>query len=262
MNFPESLEIDPKRKTDTKDMDNNVQESPKRSRKRGLFMDFLSWLAMVIVLSFIAGFGMDYFKRSDSGGFVEKDSFKSSLVRAIKNGGDLDLLKHMYARRKAENPILFFGEEREKYYPYETAFSLILEDLRSDYFSADKFECDSLYQWRLDSIIKENTNRDPFDQLEGAQQYYFNNVITKSAENYFAIQEDVNYIANELQEKNLLVSRYLSKSTVSFVISILALALTLIASIWQICLAYKGLRLKEQEEITEEDGEEDESCAQ
>ena len=101
--------------------------------------------------------------------------------------------------------------------------------MRADYFSSSQFKWDSLYHDRLDKIIKDNNNRNPFDQLEESQRYYFNNVITKSAENYSKIQEDINNIANELQEKNLLVSQYLSRSSYSFYLSIAALIITLVS---------------------------------
>ena len=214
-------------------------------------------VASCILLAFFVLY-LGHIKRSDSGGLVEKGPIKASMALAIKNGANLDVLKHVYSRRQADNPFLLLPKNKGKYYPYETAFSLILEDLRADYFSTAQFVRDSVYIWQLDAIIQENSNRNPFDQLEGTQRYYFNNVLVKSAGNYSIIQEDVNYIAKELQEKNLLVSRYLSKSSISFVISIIALVLTFFGSIWQINLAYKSLRIKDCDVILKEEKEEKE----
>lgn len=202
-------------------------ERLRKAKKKSMFWGILAYALLFSCFASLISLGGAYIRRSDNGGVVDKETIKISLRSAIRNGADLNVLKHIYSRRQVEKP--FVVRDRSKYYSYETAFSLVLEDLRGDYFSSSQFKGDSLYRDRLDKIIKDNNNRNPFDQLEESQRYYFNNVITKSAENYSKIQEDINNIANELQEKNLLVSQYLSRSSYSFYLSIAALIITLVS---------------------------------
>lgn len=112
--------------------------------------------------------------------------------------------------------------------------SFILNDLLSDYYTNNNFKADSSYLQNLKLIIKENEEINPFDKLEVNQKYNFENIRQKSDSNYIKIQSDVIRIADELDSKNQLVSKYLNQSETSFNLSIIALIVTILLSAYQI----------------------------
>lgn len=98
-------------------------------------------------------------------------------------------------------------------------------------------------------IIQENDFHNPFEELDANQRYYFESIRVKAGNNFEILQSDVTKIADELKNKNQLVEKYLNKSTVSFIISIIALGLTLLLSgvqIWQNRKMRKMLQVKEE----------------
>lgn len=176
---------------------------------------------------------------------VEKSPLTKQMVSAIKNGGDLDTIKHIYERRKKTiRPII--KKNSGEYYPYDVPFSLVLNDILGDYYSSDPFSLDSLFQSRLSSMIQENEYRNPFDNLEDSQRVYFENVRVICGDKYVSFSDDMNMIASELSTKNQLVTKYLKRSNMSFAISIIALVFTIVLSVWQILLGYKGLKERGQ----------------
>ena len=77
------------------------------------------------------------------------------------------------------------------------------------------------------------------------QKYSFESIQVKLDSTYTKISPDVIKIAEELNSKNQLVSKYLNKSDISFYISIAALIITILFSAFQIYQnnsTYKGLR--------------------
>lgn len=171
---------------------------------------------------------------SDTTVFVEKIPLKNALKLIIQNDGDLNAVKHYYSRRRKENRLFLRQKNIDLYYSGQVPLSIVLNDLKCDYLSADPFVNDSVYYSNLVVLIQENDFRNPFDNLEANQKYYFENIRTKSGDYYVELQSDVSKIADELQHKNQLVEKYLNKSTLSFTISLIALILSLITSVIQI----------------------------
>ena len=215
---------------------------------------------IVLVASFVAIcltfiYTMEYIGYSDSNVVVKKTSLQIPISAIIRNGGDLDAVKHVYASRIREKRSFIIHHDAELYYPYEITLSSVLNDMKCGYLVTDPFEEDSLYYSRLLSVIQENDYHNPFDNLEPNQRYYFENIRAKAGLDYDLLREDVSKIADELQNKNQLVERYLKKSTVSFIISIIALALTIILSVIQIVqnnktskLVKEGMGVKNKQE--------------
>ncbi|MBI5848749.1 MAG: hypothetical protein HZB31_12555 [Nitrospirae bacterium] len=194
-------------------------------------------LAFIVLL--ILGF---YFIVFGSEKVVKKDTIKRDMQHVIMQNGDLKAVKQLYANREIERyTILDRLSGRSSYYDSDVPLSVILEDLRLGLFETRPAWKDSPKDFnilleRVDSIIKEYIQTNPFDSLEDIQKDYFENIRLKLSAQYPLVQTEVNKIADELRNKNILVARYLKDSTRSYWISIIAFAVsTLIAFIqfWQ-----------------------------
>ena len=111
-----------------------------------------------------------------------------------------------------------------------------------DYYIPKDFKVDSLYLCSLKDIIKENEETNPFDKLEENQRYSFENIRLKTDSNYIKIQSDIIRITEELDSKNQLVNKYLNKSEISFNLSILAIIITSLLSVYQIYQNYSSAK--------------------
>ncbi len=189
---------------------------------------------------------------SDSNKYVEKVSLQKKISVMVKNGASLDLVKHAFEMQTMVRPRLFKRIEPEHYYSDKIPLSIVLNDISVNYLSTEPFVEDSVFFARLCYIIQENQYHNPFDNLEESQVPFFENVRVKSGGQYEMIQDDVVRIATEMSHKNQLVTTYLNRSNLSFIISIGALALTIILSIVQ--LIQGGKTNKRIEELFLEEG--------
>ena len=122
--------------------------------------------------------------------------------------------------------------KKEDIYPESTTLTTILNDIKKEYYI--KNQKDSIYLTRLNTILIEHEEVNPFDKLESNQKFMFENVRQKLDSHYVTVKEDLNRIADEMNNKNLLVDKYLDKSNLSYWLSIIALTLTVILSTIQI----------------------------
>jgi hypothetical protein len=186
------------------------------------------------------------------------------IENAINNGAKLDVVKQIYNNREVEEPqfvkYLIYGHKN--FYSEPTSLSTILSDIKVDCYRT--VPIDSIFIERLGCIIIEHNEINPFDKLENNQKFLFENIRQKLNDNYSLIQDDLNRIADEMNNKNILVGDYLAKSTLSFWISIGAVGITVILGIWQIAMCYRYRPNKKNneddiDEDTNEDDAEDES---
>ena len=77
--------------------------------------------------------------------------------------------------------------------------------------------------------LNEHEQSNPFDRLEPGQRVHFELVQTKLGTNYVQIQDNINRIVDEIDNKNKLVDKYFSDATMSYRISIIALLIGLLA---------------------------------
>ena len=159
---------------------------------------------------------------------------KNEIRTVILNDGDLNTVKHVYNSKEIKRSKItdLFLKKEKDYYPANTTLNDILNDLKVDYYLSEKKEIS--YLNRLEEIIDYHNQVNPFDKLEANQKFAFENIRDRLDTNYVQIQEDLNRIADEMNSKNLLVDRYLEKSNLSYWISVIALALTIILSTIQI----------------------------
>ena len=110
----------------------------------------------------------------------------------------------------------------------------MLEQLRTDQYLNGK--PDSVFLDKLDTIIREYTESNPFDKLESGQKDLFENIRVKLNGNYSVVSDDVNKLSDELSNKNKLVNEYLSDSQTSLVVSIVSAFIAVILAaiqMWQ-----------------------------
>lgn len=210
-------------------------------------LEFLKYATRISVIAAIASVIvlMSPFTSYDSNEkYFNKENFKKTITLAIKNNAEIDNIKHIYDARILEKRPLFSKKEEylSKYYMENTSLSFILNDLLSDYYTDEKFKNDSSYLNNLKLIIKENEEINPFDKLEVSQKYNFENIRQKLDSDYIKIQPDVIRIADELDNKNQLVSKYLNQSETSFNLSIIALIVTILLSAFQIYQNYSSTK--------------------
>ena len=164
-----------------------------------------------------------------------KEEIQNKLALTIGRGGSLESVKHIYAARKYKNYSLLdlFKSDNDKYYYEPTSLSFILNDLLVNSYQDSTYQ-DNLYITNLQQIRLEHERKYPFDGLEDTQKNHFENIVAKLGDNYDIVQLDITKLANEIQHKNQLVYTYLNKSNTSFIISIVALIITIAAAAYQI----------------------------
>ena len=188
-----------------------------------------------VIVSMILAIVISILSNPENKIYVEKAPIKEKMRNTIKNGGMLSSIKHIYNTRNVEN-VLFINplsDKRQQYYLEDYPLSGILNDLLVDYLQDSKNR-DSIYYVSLYHIIKENEKQNPFENLEDNQKYSFENIQIKLDSAYAKIVPDVIKIAEELNNKNQLVNKYLNKSDISFYMSIAALVITILLSAFQI----------------------------
>jgi len=112
----------------------------------------------------------------------------------------------------------------------DVPLSVVLSDIRVNAFREGKKDLLPT----IEPIIREYDEVNPFDKLQVGQKDYFENIRIKSGEKYPDIVNDINNLVDELHEKNMLVDEYLGDSKMSFWISIIAVALSLLIGGYQI----------------------------
>lgn len=121
--------------------------------------------------------------------------------------------------------------QNDEYYSGDVSLSKILEDIRTSLFIT---KVDNVSVSKIDRLIREHSERNPFDALEANQKDIFENLRMKSANNYSYIKTDVDKLASEIETKNALVNKYLNLSNNSFWVSIFALFISVVIGIYQI----------------------------
>jgi len=164
-----------------------------------------------------------------------KKEIQDKIMITIKNGGSLESVKHIYSARTYCPYLLIdiFKSSNDSYYYEPTSLSFILRDIQVAAFQTNMHQ-DSIFIYNLEKIIREHERKYPFDGLEDSQKTMFENILIKLNDNYEIVQPDVSKLANEMRNQNQLVYTYLNKSNKSYFISIAALIITIVASVYQI----------------------------
>ncbi len=212
----------------------------KASSSRGKMYNFITFLKYVRVTSIFVLFGLfssfllNSFTLGDN--YVDKKSIKSDLRALVNNGAGLRAVRFHYDHRSfVKRDILFLiKQDVALYYKYDVALSEVLEELRTQQFLEGSPDLEFLT--KLNKIITEYTDSNPFDKLEPGQKDLFENIRVKLTTNYSEISSDVNKLSDELSNKNKLVNEYLSDSQTSLIVSIVSAFIAVILAgvqMWQ-----------------------------
>lgn len=200
-----------------------------RKRKIVRVRGFLNILIAVstgltLLLSFIMAFSL-----SDEL-YLNKKDLQKNIVNIVNNDGDLRAIKQLFSNHPKTTKLAQTFSSESSFYPKTIALSSVLDDIRVQAFINDQKELLP----KLEPLIKEYEEINPFDKLRTGQKDYFENIRIKTGDTYPRIRNDVNNLVDELHQKNLLVSEYLSDSKMSFWISIVAVFLSLMIGGYQI----------------------------
>ncbi|BDP34893.1 TPA: hypothetical protein NJ548_004573 [Vibrio parahaemolyticus] len=202
----------------SKDDDNN-KSGTSDSRPEKLFSN-AGFLLFAII--FYGGLAWEFWLYDDSR-YIEKQEVKSSIVKMIGNGADLEAVKHFYAQA----PEVEWGfkyrwdRERSSYYPISTPLLTVLQDLKSDSYLNS--EADMKQRETIQNLLSEYQQRNPFDGLEQSQKDSFESIRVKLGAKFTDVSSDFYKISEDLKQKNLLVNQYLSDSKTSLYLSIASL---------------------------------------
>lgn len=195
----------------------------RENRKRRLIFSFL-FLPLLSVMSALS------FLLIDDQKYIEKQTIQDDLKSIISNGGDLDAIKQAFISQPSVSQAKLIFTSKSSYYDAGTPLSVVLNDLRVNAFRSNDKDILPM----LNPILSEYEEINPFDKLQVSQKDYFENIRIKTDAEYMKISNDINNIADELHQKNILVEEYLGDSKTSFWISIIAVILSLLIGGYQI----------------------------
>ena len=154
---------------------------------------------------------------------ISKD-IKMHLESAIKENCTYNDIKFIFDHRKQiKLPKVFIP--RSEYYDISVDLTYVLEDMVADYFSSGTQEV--AYLTRMREFIAESLEKHPFDKLNESQKVLFISLRDKAGENYYNIQSELLSISNELNSLNMTIEQYLSRANIGFIVSVIALILTI-----------------------------------
>lgn len=168
-----------------------------------------------------------------SGPQIDKKTTRTEISKVIENNGDLRAVKYALSYQPHISSIKTILSSSADYYPANVALSTVLDDIRHEAFLSG----DKALMPQLTKITNEHEEINPFDNLQASQRDYFENIRIKTSDGYSKISNDINNIADELSQKNQLVTEYLADSKMSFWISITALFLSVAIGSYQIFMS-------------------------
>lgn len=203
-----------------------IQRLERQSRTRRLYLSAL----VLPLFSIMTALIISVVEREE---FIDKSAVQSDFSILITNGADLDAVKQALLTQPKVGQISTFFSSDQDFYASDIPLSTVLNDVRVNLYRNNDIEILS----ELDLLINEHEQVNPFDKLQTSQKDYFENIRIKTGDAYIRISNDVNNLADELYQQNILVDEYLTKSELSFWISLSAVLLSLIIGGYQIALS-------------------------
>ncbi|MDO6611947.1 hypothetical protein Q4601_06885 [Shewanella sp. 1_MG-2023] len=164
-----------------------------------------------------------------------KEQIDQSIRVMIVNNSDLTTLDFALKNPRIDNPSRTTKFER---YPDNVNLNDVLMSLKAEHYTQTNPETQFLN--KLNAIIIEHNEVDPFSKLLNHQKDLFDNVRFKAKGSYNDIDDDINKIAQELYSKNKLVDEYLDKSNLSFWVSVFGLVIALLTTLVQFIATRKN----------------------
>ena len=223
------------RNTQESDLNHSKHETPAEGQPRPLTQRAQIIVMIMILLLLLGAIGFIRYITPEPM-IITKETLKATVIKAIVNGADLRAVKQIYLNREQFSGLGFLGlRPSTTHYPLSIPLSVVLEDIRTDLFMNQ--DTDKSLIPRIDVLIQQHLQTNPFDKLEPTQKDHFERLREKIGDRYTAIETDVTKIADELYAQNLLTKQYLRDATISFWVSIAGLAFSLVIGAFQI---YQG----------------------
>ena len=223
--------------------------------------NLLTRLMITAIISAIAAVSLillsyELDREDASAWYISKNDTQNAIRKIVINGGELTSIKHCVESQPHSTSPFWpwqLAEFKNSHYPNDVTIDQILNDLLVNTYTSDGKSIDTTYLTRLKTMIEENSLINPFDNLESGQKFHFDNIKCKLDTLYGLVQPEVNNITAELTAKNQLVTRYLNKSEWSFNLSISAIILTILLSVWQIYKSHTSTKslLKKLESLSD-----------
>lgn len=223
--------------------------STARSFTLGAFSRVILSICLLGIPTFVGAFGYSFLITQEQ--LINKKNTQDQLKAIIANDGNLRSIKHALLSQTPDFTLSdALANNKNNYYPQNIPLSSVLEDIKINALINQEKSILS----KIDLVISEHEETNPFDKLQNSQRDLFVNIRIKSEEDYSKISNDINNIADELHSKNQLVDEYLSDSKTSYWVSILGLLFSLIIGSTQIYwqLSSKKYEVKVEEENTNE----------
>ncbi|ELP1878779.1 MULTISPECIES: hypothetical protein [Vibrio] len=213
-----------------------VETSAEKQKKSDTSDTVLGFVALFIMGAMIYGawnwaFGDEYL-------YKRKSEVQSEIITMVGNGADLDSIKHHLTNTFEQEWGLFYrwGNEKSHHYRQDASLLVIFKDLKNaEYLNTSDKKVDIDL---ISKLINEYQQRNPFDGLEPKQKDLFDNIRLKMGEEHYGIvSSEINKISDELNQKNQLVTQYLSDSKTSLYISIVSLGFgvmfPIVGAVWR-----------------------------
>jgi len=198
------------------------------------YLDIGRNIFLWIVIAVGINASMSYLGLDSKKEYVKKETIHNNFMSAIQNGADVRAIKQLYINRKVEEKpfILFSSFDENNYYSSESPLSTVLEDIRASLYLNDNKDISLIP--KIDQILINYSQTNPFDHLKNGQKDQFDNIRIKLGDDYIKIQNNINRIVEELSQKNKLVDLYLSDSRASLFVSIFSVIFALVIAAYQI----------------------------
>ena len=196
----------------------------------------INWIPMISIMIVVV-LAVFIFSLLFQSTLLEKTPLLTNISIAIENNADIKIIMHIFNSAKEEAGFSIravFKKDKTSFYNVDAiTLNNILMDIKSQYY-VHSLTNSSDFILKINKLIEENNEINPFDKLESNQKYFFQNIRNKSKDNYLLIKEDVNFICEELSYRNKLVNKYLSNSKASLIISIIAIIIALFLPIYEL----------------------------
>lgn len=209
-------------------------ENPEKDRReentKNKASDTVAGLFVTIIFFLFAYWSWNW-AFGDEHMYKQKAKLQSEISTMVKNGADLDSLKHHLTTAFDQDWGLLYrwGNDKSEHYKDDTSLLTILKDIKNQAYLNEAAETSVLVD--ISKLSDEYEQRNPFDGLEPNQKDLFENIRIKLNENYHTVSNDINKLSDELFQKNRLVTQYLSDSQTSLYISIASLTFGLLLPI-------------------------------
>jgi hypothetical protein len=177
--------------------------------------------------------------------FIIIETPKYRVPKNIKNDIENAVLKHSLY----EDIIIIYNQKKRininvdrntDVYDKSVDLASIFEDMILDYYINNN-KIDSTYIFALKSLVKESREKHPFDKLSETQKALFYNLREDAGEYYYLIEKNLTIISEELFTKDEVIEKYLDKANFSYILSIVAITLTLYQIILQLWPKWKNM---------------------